>query len=161
MMIKDYLNAIVDEASSKDFIIFESLLFSIGFVLSIISNAFFFIDHVAVKVFIGIANTVFFIGIIGLSIVISKWFRNVDEKLYALSNLYMTFMLIFAFVGYFVPFLFLVTTALLVSLFLTTKKFVLSEEKVMIGKIVTYFLITLSFYTMELVTELNEEITRR
>lgn len=161
MMIKDYLNTIVDEASSKDFIIFESLLFSIGFVLSIISNAFFFIDHVAVKVFIGIANTVFFIGIIGLSIVISKWFRNVDEKLYALSNLYMTFMLIFAFVGYFVPFLFLVTTALLVSLFLTTKKFVLSEEKVMIGKIVTYFLITLSFYTMELVTELNEEITRR
>lgn len=161
MMIKDYLNTIVDEASSKDFIIFESLLFSIGFVLSIISNAFFFIDHVAVKVFIGIANTVFFIGIIGLSIVISKWFRNVDEKLYALSNLYMTFMLIFAFVAYFVPFLFLVTTALLVSLFLTTKKFVLSEEKVMIGKIVTYFLITLSFYTMELVTELNEEITRR
>ncbi|MCX7653270.1 MAG: hypothetical protein N2Z58_01110 [Fervidobacterium sp.] len=160
-MIKDYLNTIVDEASSKDFIIFESLLFSIGFVLSIISNAFFFIDHVAVKVFIGIANTAFFIGVIGLSIVISKWFKGVDDKLYALSNLYITFMIIFAFTGYFVPFLFLVTTALLVSLFLTTKRFILSEEKLMIGKLVTYFLITLSFYTMELVTELNEEITRR
>lgn len=160
-MIKDYLNTIVDEASSKDFIVFESLLFSIGFVLSIISNAFFFIDHIAVKVFIGIANTVFFIGVIGLSIVISKWFKGVDDKLYALSNLYITFMIIFAFIGYFVPFLFLVTTALLVSLFLTTKRFILSEEKLMIGKLVTYFLITLSFYTMELVTELNEEITRR
>jgi len=160
-MIKDYLNSIVEEKSSKDFIIFSSLLFSIGFIMSIISNAFFFIDHVAVKVFIGIANTAFFIGIIGLTIVISKWFNVDDEKLRALSNLYMIFMLIFTFIGYFIPFLFLISTALLISLILTAKKFVLSDEKLVISKVVSYFLITLSFYTMELVTELNEEIARR
>ncbi|MGC8903154.1 MAG: hypothetical protein ACP5KD_07460 [Fervidobacterium sp.] len=160
-MIKDYLNRIVEEPSSYDFIVFSSLLFSIGFVLSIISNAFFFIDHVAVKVFVGIANTVFFIGIVGLSVIISKWFRNSDEKLFTLSNLYMTFMILFSFVGYFVPFLFLVTTALLISLILTTERFILSNENLSIGKTATYFLITLSFYTMELVTELNKEITRR
>lgn len=160
-MIKDYLNVIVDEKSSKDFILFSSLLFSIGFILSIISNAFFFIDHVSVKVFLGISNTVFFVGIIGLSIVTSKWFKNTDDKLYTLSTLYITFMIIFAFISYFVPFLFLVTASLLLSLFLTARKFILAEEKLFAGKIATYFLITLSFYTMELVNELNEEITRR
>ena len=160
-MIKDYLNSIVEEKSSKDFIVFSSILFSLGFTMSIISNSFFFIDHGAIKIFFGIANTVFFIGTIGLCITISKWFKNSDEKLYALSSLYMTFILIFAFIGFFVPFLFLITTALLIATIMTAKKFILSEEKLMIGKTTSYFLITLSFYTMELVTELNEEITRR
>lgn len=160
-MIKDYLNAIVDEPSSKDFILFSSLLFSIGFILSIISNAFFFIDHVAVRVFIGISNTVFFIGVVGLALIMSKWFKDTDDKLHALASLYITFMLIFAFISYFVPFLFLVTTALTLSLILTARKFVLAEEELYAGKTITYFLITLSLYTMELVTELNEEIIRR
>ncbi|AMW32451.1 hypothetical protein SAMN04488510_10932 [Fervidobacterium changbaicum] len=160
-MIKDYLNSVIEEKSSKDFIVFSAVIFSIGFVLSIISNAFFFIDHPVVKVFIGIANTVFFIGVVGVSIVISKWFKNTDEKLYALANLYLTFTLIFAFMSYFVPFLFLVTVALIIALILTAKKFILGEEKLLVGKTVSYFLITLSFYTMELVTELNEQIIRR
>jgi len=160
-MIKDYLNSIIEEKSSKDFIIFSSVIFSIGFILSILSNAFFFIDHPTVKVLIGIANTVFFIGVIGISIVVSKWFRGSDEKLYALSNLYVVFTLIFAFMSYFIPFLFLVTVALIIALIITAKKFVITEEQLFVGKTVTYFLITLSFYTMELVTELNEQITRR
>ncbi|WP_448376057.1 hypothetical protein [Fervidobacterium sp.] len=160
-MIKDYLNSIIEEKSSKDFIVFSSVIFSIGFILSILSNAFFFINHPTVKVLIGIANTVFFIGVVGLSVVIAKWFRNSDEKLYALSNLYLIFTLVFAFMSYFIPFLFLVTTALLIALILTAKKFVLNEEQLYLGKIVSYFLITLSFYTMELVTELNDQITRR
>ncbi|MFN6992351.1 MAG: hypothetical protein ACK4MM_06480, partial [Fervidobacterium sp.] len=136
-MIKDYLNAIVDEPSSKDFILFSSLLFSIGFILSIISNAFFFIDHVAVRVFIGISNTVFFIGVVGLALITSKWFKGTDDKLYALASLYITFMLIFAFISYFVPFLFLVTTALTLSLILTARKFVLAEEELYVGKTIT------------------------
>ncbi len=160
-MIKDYLNSIIEEKSSKDFIIFSSVIFSIGFILSILSNAFFFIDHPTVKVLLGIANTVFFIGVIGISIVVSKWFRGSDEKLYALSNLYVVFTLIFAFMSYFIPFLFLVTVALIIALILTAKKFVITEEQLFVGKTVTYFLITLSFYTMELVNELNEQITRR
>jgi len=79
-MIKDYLNSVVEDKSSKDFIIFSSILFSLGFIMSIISNAFFFIDDVAIKIFFGIANTVFFIGVIGLCITISKWFKNSDEN---------------------------------------------------------------------------------
>jgi len=39
-MIKDYLNSVVEDKSSKDFIIFSSILFSLGFIMSIISNAF-------------------------------------------------------------------------------------------------------------------------
>ncbi|MEJ5258088.1 MAG: hypothetical protein WHS64_07575 [Fervidobacterium sp.] len=160
-MIKDYLNSIIEEKSSKDFIVFSSVLFSIGFIMSIISNAFFFIDHPVVRAFIGIANTVFFIGVVGVGIVISKWFRNTDDKLYALSNLYLTFTIIFAFLAYFIPFLFLITTALIFALILTARKFVLEESELFVGKTLSYFLITLSFYTMELVTELNEQITRR
>ena len=30
-MIKDYLNSVVEDKSSKDFIIFSSILFSLGF----------------------------------------------------------------------------------------------------------------------------------
>lgn len=160
-MIRDYLNSLSEERASKDFIVFSSILFSLGFIMSIVSNAFFFVEHVAVKVFAGVANTVFFIGVAGLVIVISKWFKQSDEKLYALANLYMIFTLIFAFLSYFVPFLFLITTALLIALTITARHFVLEDKVVEIKKIVSYFLITLSFYTMELVTELNEEISRR
>lgn len=160
-MIRDYLNSLSEERASKDFIVFSSILFSLGFIMSIVSNAFFFVEHVAVKVFGGVANTVFFIGVAGLVIVISKWFKQSDEKLYALANLYMVFTLIFAFLSYFVPFLFLITTALLIALTITARQFVLEDKAVEIKKIVSYFLITLSFYTMELVTELNEEISRR
>uniref|UniRef100_A0A7C4VTT0 Uncharacterized protein n=1 Tax=Fervidobacterium thailandense TaxID=1008305 RepID=A0A7C4VTT0_9BACT len=160
-MIRDYLNSLSEERASKDFIVFSSILFSLGFIMSIVSNAFFFVDHVTVKVFGGVANTVFFIGVAGLVIVISKWFKQSDEKLYALANLYMVFTLIFAFLSYFVPFLFLITTALLIALTITARHFILEDKAVEIKKIVSYFLITLSFYTMELVTELNEEISRR
>jgi hypothetical protein len=63
--------------------------------------------------------------------------------------------------SYFVPFLFLVTVVLILALITTAKKFILGEEQLFVGKLVSYFLITLSFYTMELVIELNEQIIRR
>lgn len=160
-MIKDYLKIISDGRSSRDFIVFSSILFSLGFILSIISNAFFFIDHVVVKAFFGVANTVFFIGVIGLTIVTSKWFKGADEKLGALSNLYLVFTVLFGFLSYFVPFLFLVTSALLIALILTAKYFLSEQRETDLKQTVTYFLITLSFYTMELVTELNDEIAGR
>ncbi len=160
-MIKSYLNDLFEKESSKDFLVSSSLLFSLGFILSIFSNVMFFIEHPAVTGIRSVSATLFLIGNIGLSIVIYKWFANEDEKLKALVSLYIIFVNFFAFLGYFIPFLFLISTALLIALIITAEKFVLNYEKVNIGSHVSYFLITLSFYTMELVTEMNDKITRR
>ncbi len=160
-MIKSYLNELFEKESSKDFIVFSSLIFSLGFILSIFSNVMFFIEHPAVTGLRAVSGTLFLIGNIGLSIVIYKWFADEDEKLKALVSLYIIFINFFAFLGYFIPFLFLISTALLIALIITAEKFVLNFEKVKIGTHFSYFLITLSFYTTELVTEINDKILGR
>ncbi|ABR30159.1 hypothetical protein SU69_01510 [Thermosipho melanesiensis] len=132
---------------SDDFVIFTSILFSIGFV----SNLFF--SFVLNKILI--SNTIFIIGVLGYVIILWKWcfrFPEISKNNRLIFYFYIIFSIAFSFLAYFFPLLFFISGSLMISLILIVGK---KLEKSNIYLKVLFVVLTLSFYLLELAPEIN------
>ncbi|SHH29458.1 hypothetical protein [Thermosipho atlanticus] len=142
-----------------DLIVFVAIFFSIGFTSNVFASIF--------SSFLTVANTIFTIGVLGYALVIWKWnaflLKN-EEKDKSVFYLYLILFVLFCFASYFVPWLFLISGILVVSLILTINKRVgnvVNEEETLLSDTwlkLIYTILTFTFYLVELAPDVNERM---
>ncbi|MDK2885562.1 MAG: hypothetical protein PWP54_120 [Thermosipho sp. (in: thermotogales)] len=147
---------------SSDLVVFVSVFFSIGFTSNVFSNLFYS--------FVLVSNTIFTIGVLGFALIIWKWdsilLKN-DEKIKSAFYLYIILFILFCFVSYFLPWVFLISAILVISLILTINKQlgnVVNEDETLLSDTwlkIIYVVLTFTFYLVELAPDINERMSSK
>jgi hypothetical protein len=145
-----------------DLVVFIAIFFSIGFTSNVFSNLF--------SSFVLVSNTIFTIGVLGFALIIWKWNEILlerDEKNGSVFYLYLILFILFSFVSYFVPWVFLISGVLVVSLILTINKYLgnfSNEDATLLPNTwlkIIYVILTFTFYLVELAPDLNERMSKK
>lgn len=147
---------------SSDLVVFVSVFFSIGFTSNVFSNLFYS--------FVLVSNTIFTIGVLGFALIIWKWdsilLKN-DEKIKSAFYLYIILFILFCFASYFLPWVFLISAILVISLLLTINKQlgnVVNEDETLLSDTwlkIIYVVLTFTFYLVELAPDINERMSSK
>jgi len=146
---------------STDLVVFIAVFFSIGFTCNVFSNLF--------SSFVLVSNTIFTIGVLGYALIIWKWNEFLlenEEKDRSVFYLYLILFILFCFVSYFVPWVFLISGVLVVSLILTINKHLGNlgnEDETLLSNTwlkIIYVVLTFTFYLVELAPDLNERMNK-
>ncbi|MBZ4649510.1 MAG: hypothetical protein PWQ83_342 [Thermosipho sp. (in: thermotogales)] len=130
-----------------DLVAFVSVFFSLGFAAN------FFFSFTNKNIYI--SNTIFLVGILGYLLIAYKWCSSLPKFLknnVLIFYNYVILSILFCFLSYFFPLLFLISGSLVISLIIAIDKKI-HQSNIFLK--IMFILLTLTFYLLELAPDVN------